>query len=51
MLPNVIVHKYDISVAEGGGGEEKNVSINGALENKLRPTTYREGMEIHSMVV
>ena len=50
MLPNMIVHKYNISFEEGGGGKEKKVSINGALENNHGRTSDREGLETLSMV-
>ena len=51
MLPDVIVHKYNILVGEGGGGMEKNVSFIGALENNPRLATDMEGMDTSSMVV
>ena len=51
MLQDVIVHKYDISVNEGGGGKDKKVSIIGELENNIGPRTDMEGMDTLSMVV
>ena len=45
------MHKFDMSVGEGGGGKDKKVSVNRVLENKPGTTTYREGMETLSMVV
>ena len=30
MLPDVIVHKFDMSIVKGGGGREKKFSVKGA---------------------
>ena len=51
MLPDVIVHKYDISVDIGGGRKEKKGFVIGALKNKLGPASDRDGMETLLMVV
>ena len=51
MLPDVRVHKSDISDNEGGGGKDKKVFIIGALENKPEPMTYMDGIDTISMVV
>ena len=44
MLPEVMVIKYDISVDEGRGGKDKNVSILEALENNPLPMEDKDGM-------
>ena len=51
MLPNVILHKYDISFREGGHDKDKKVSIIGALVNNLGPMEDKDGMDMMSMVV
>ena len=51
MLPDVIVHKSNMSVDDGGGGKDKKVSVNGASKNKSRLTIDREGMETLLRVV
>ena len=51
MFIDVIVYKSDMSVDEGGGGKEKKVFINEALENKLGPLSDKEEMDTLSMVV
>ena len=51
MLPDVIVHRSNISFGEGGGGKDKKVFIIGALENKPEPMKDREGMDTLLMVV
>ena len=51
MVPDVMVHKSDISVGEGGGGKDKKVSIKRALENNSGPMTDMDGMDTLSMVV
>ena len=51
ILLNVIVHKSDISIDEGGDGKDKKVSFIGVLANKPRPTVDRDGMDMLSMVV
>ena len=51
MLSDVIAHKYDILVIEGGGGRDKKVSVKGALVKRPRPMTYMEGIKTLSMVV
>ena len=51
MLPDVIVHTSDMSTFKGGGERDKKVSIKGALVNRPRPMTDREGMDMLSMVV
>ena len=50
-LPDMILQKFDISVNEGGGCKDNKVFVNGALPNKPKPTTNKEGMETLSMVV
>ena len=51
MLPDVIMHKYNILVGEGGGGKDKKVSIIRVLGNNPRPTVDKDGMDTLSMVV
>ena len=51
MLPDVIVHKSNMSVSKGGGGKEKKVFIIGALESKPRPKADGDVMDTLSMVV
>ena len=51
MVPDVMVHKFNTSVGEGGGGKEKKVSIIGVLENKPGPTRDQYGIDTLSMVV
>ena len=51
MVLDVIVHKYDTLVNEGGGGKDKKVFVIGVLVNRPRTTTYKDGMEMLSMVV
>ena len=51
MILDVIVHKYDISFGEGGGGKDKKVSGIGVLVNKSVPSEDRDGMDTLSMVV
>ena len=46
MVPDVMVHKYDTLVNEGGGGKDKKVSVIGVLENKPKPTTDKDGMDM-----
>ena len=50
-LPDMIVHKFDISVGEGGGGTDKKVSIKGVLENNPGSMEYMESMDTLLMVV
>ena len=51
MVPDVIVHKSNMSVDIGGGGKDKKVSVIGVLENKPEPTIDKEGMDVMSMEV
>ena len=51
MLLDVIVHKFDMSVVEGGGGRDKKVSIKEALVNRNEPMVDRKGMDTLLMVV
>ena len=51
MLLDVIVHKSNMPVREGGGGRDKKVSIKGVLVKRPDPMTYKEGMDTLSMVV
>ena len=47
----MIVHKFNISVDEGGGGKYKNVSVIRVMENKPKPTTNNDGMDALSMAI
>ena len=51
MVPDMMVHKYETLVDEGGGGKDKKVFIIGLLANKTKTTTNKDGMETLSMVV
>ena len=51
MLLDVIAQKYDMLVIKGGGRSDIKVSIKGALVNRPRPMTDREGMDTLSMMV
>ena len=51
MVLDVIVHKYAMSVGVGEGGKDEKVFVIGVLENKLRPTTDKEGIDMVSMAV
>ena len=51
MLPDVIVHKSDMSVVKGIVGRGKMVSVKGELVNRFGPTGDREGMDTLSMAV
>ena len=45
------MHKSNILVDERGGSKDKKVFVIGALENKPKTTTGRDGMDTLSMVV
>ena len=45
------MYKYDMSADKVGSRREKKVSIKGVLVKRPEPTTYREGMDMLSMVV
>ena len=51
MVLDVMVHKYDTLVNEGGGGKDKKVSVIGVLENKPETTKDNDGIDTLSMVV
>ena len=51
MVPNVIVHKSDTSVGEGGGGKDKKVPIIGVLTKNTGPTTNNDEIDALSMAV
>ena len=50
MVPDMMVHKYDTLVGEGGGGKGKKVFIIGVLEKNPKPTEDKYGMDTLSMV-
>ena len=50
MVLNAIMHKYDMSVDEGGGGKDKNVCVKGVLVNMPMPKIDKDGMDTMSMV-
>ena len=47
----MMVHKYDMSVVERGGERDKKVFVKGALVNRPRPMTDKEGMDMFLIVV
>ena len=51
MLPYVIIYKSFMSVNEGGGCKNKQVFVEGALVERPRPMTNREGMDMMLMLV
>ena len=51
MLPDVIVHRSDISFSEGGVVKDKKLYAVGAYLNKHGPTSNKDGMDTLFMVV
>ena len=51
MLPDVVVHKSEIVVIQGGGGRDKKVFVKGSLVNRTGLMEDMEGMEMLSKVV
>ena len=51
MVSDVIVHKYDTSFGEGGGGKVKKVSSIRVFAKNLGPTIDKDGMDTLSMVL
>ena len=51
IVPDVIVHKSDMSVGVSGGGKDKMVSFISVLENKPGHITNEDGMNALSMEI
>ena len=50
MVPNMMVHKSNMSVSEGGGGKDKKVSVIEVLSNKPMPIIDKYGMDTFLIV-